>query len=133
MRIEVGPKDLEKGVVTISRRDILTKEEVKFSEIKKHLAKEMAEYDKNLFAKALANREQRTYQVDTFAEYLKILATKPGFVLVPFCGRVECEMQIKEQTATNSRCIPFNYQTEQKPCFHCQQLTTLKAYFGRAY
>jgi len=42
-------------------------------------------------------------------------------------------MQIKEQTATNSRCIPFNYQTEQKPCFHCQQLTTLKAYFGRAY
>jgi len=133
IRIEVGPRDLANGVITISRRDTRQKEQVKFSEVKDYVTEQIKEYDKNLFAKALKNREDRTYQAKTLAEYKEIINTKPGFVLVPFCGRVICETQIKEKTSTNSRCIPFEYDQSEKPCFHCEMPTKLKVYFGRAY
>jgi len=133
LRIEIGPRDLANNQVTISRRDTGEKQLVGLKDVGDVIPDLLTAYDQNLYDLALANREARTYQVKTFQEYLDIINTRPGFVLVPFCGRVEDEEAIKQESATNSRCIPFEYEADEQPCFHCGQPTTLKVYFGRAY
>lgn len=134
IRVEVGPRDLANGVVTISRRDTQEKQQVELANVADFIREEIKKYDKALFANALKNREDRTYQADTLEEYEKIInSDKPGFVLVPFCGRVECEQEVKDKTSTNSRCIPFKYDETEKPCFNCKQQTKIKTYFARAY
>lgn len=91
------------------------------------------EYDANLYAKALKNREERTSRANSIEEYKNILAQNQGFVLVPFCGEIECEDDVKKQTSTNSRCIPFDQDNKTEKCFNCNKDTTLKVYFARAY
>jgi prolyl-tRNA synthetase len=133
LRIEIGPRDLANNQVTISRRDTGEKQLVALKDVAAIIPDLLTAYDQNLYDLALANREARTYRAKTFQEYLEIINTRPGFVLVPFCGRVEDEEAIKQESATNSRCIPFEYEADEQPCFHCGRPTTLKVYFGRAY
>jgi prolyl-tRNA synthetase len=130
IRIEIGPRDLENGCVTISRRDLRNKVQVKLADIVDYVNTEMVAYDAALFATALKNREAKTFQATTMSEYQTILAKGNGIVLVPFCGDVKCEADVKQKTATNSRCIK-----EQKKgkCFNCNKDSELMVYFGRAY
>lgn len=133
LRIEIGPRDLEKGVVVISRRDTKEKVEVALTEITNHVEKMISDYDLNIYNQALNNRETRTTQVFTIDEYMKVLETNQGFVLVPFCGDIDCENDVKKQTSTNSRCIPFEQENKIMNCFNCNKETKMKVYFARAY
>ncbi|ATG97588.1 proline--tRNA ligase [Mesoplasma lactucae] len=133
LRIEVGPRDLQNGVVTISARDNQEKTQVKLDEVVDFVTKEITNYDERLFTRAKNNLATHTFEAKTIDEYEKGINTKPGLYLVPFCGRVECEEEVKKRTSTNSRCIPFEYDHSEEPCFNCGMKTTIKAYFGRAY
>ncbi|ATZ18181.1 proline--tRNA ligase [Mesoplasma melaleucae] len=133
LRIEVGPRDLENNQVIISRRDTREKVQVNVNEVEKVVDQMIKEYDVNLYAKALKNREDRTSKAKTIEEYKTILAENQGFVLVPFCGEIACEKDVKKQTSTNSRCIPFEQDNKTENCFNCNKETNLKVYFARAY
>ncbi|AUB31227.1 proline--tRNA ligase [Spiroplasma floricola] len=133
IRIEVGPRDLKDGVVTISRRDLRNKVQVKLEEVENYIEKEIIEYDKNLYNKALENRKNKTFKANTLEEYRAIIDKTPGFVLVPFCGDIECENDIKQKTSTNSRCIPENEKQVKSKCFNCNKDSELMVYFARAY
>jgi len=134
VRIEVGPRDLENNEVTISRRDDQTnKVKVKLEDIAKTVNEMIEQYDKSLFAKALENRKNRTSSAETFDEYMEKLKTNQGFVLVPFCGRIECEDDVKAKSSTNSRCIPFGVEQTHGKCFNCGRDSELRVYFARAY
>ncbi|AHI52549.1 proline--tRNA ligase [Spiroplasma culicicola] len=133
LRIEVGPRDLANGVVTISRRDIRSKEQIKLEDVKTYIDTQIQEYDKNIYNIALQNREQRTFKASTIEEYMKLLDEKQGFVLVPFCGEISCENDIKEKTQTNSRCIPDGVEQTKSKCFNCQKESNNMVYFARAY
>ncbi|AVN59089.1 proline--tRNA ligase [Mesoplasma florum] len=133
LRIEIGPRDLENNQVTISRRDTREKIQVNVNEVTNAVDQMIKEYDANLYAKALKNREERTSRANSIEEYKNILAKNQGFVLVPFCGEIECEDDVKKQTSTNSRCIPFDQDNKTEKCFNCNKDTTLKVYFARAY
>ncbi|QBQ07400.1 prolyl-tRNA synthetase [Spiroplasma gladiatoris] len=133
IRIEVGPRDIANGVVTISRRDIRNKEQVKINEVKEYVNKQILEHDKNIFNIALNNLNSRTFKANTIEEYQEILENKQGLVLVPFCGDIDCENDIKEKTQTNSRCIPDNVEHKKSKCFNCKRDSDKLVYFARAY
>ncbi|AVN62497.1 proline--tRNA ligase [Mesoplasma coleopterae] len=133
LRIEVGPRDLENNQVTISRRDTREKIQVNLNEVETIVDQMIKDYDANLYAKALKNREDRTSKASSIEEYKNILGQNQGFVLVPFCGEIACEEDVKKQTSTNSRCIPFEQDNKTEKCFNCNKETTLKVYFARAY
>lgn len=134
LRIELGARDLVNGNVTISRRDTHQKEVVKIKEIPTIIKKIAYDYDENLLSKAQEYSRNHTSQGLTLVDYQKRLKTKPGYVLLPFCGRVECEKNIKATTSTNSRCIPLKQKNHSdQNCFYCGQKATCQVYFGRAY
>ncbi|ALD66083.1 proline--tRNA ligase [Spiroplasma cantharicola] len=133
IRIEVGPRDLKDGVVTISRRDLRNKVQIKLAEVENYINKEILEHDKNLYKKALKNRTDKTFKAKTLKEYVSIIEKTPGFVLVPFCGEIECENDVKQKTSTNSRCIPEGVEQTKSKCFNCNKVSSLMVYFARAY
>lgn len=134
IRIEIGPRDLENNQITISRRDQQeNKIKINYNDVKKVVDQMIKEYDQTLYNNALENRKNRTFKANSIEEYIEILKQNQGFVLVPFCGRIECEEDIKTKTATNSRCIPFDQKQVQGKCFNCKKDTCLQVLFARAY
>ncbi|ADK69138.1 proline--tRNA ligase [Mycoplasma mycoides subsp. mycoides] len=134
IRIEIGPRDLENNQITISRRDQQeNKIKIDYKDVKKVVDQMIKDYDLSLYNSALENRKNRTFKANTIEEYIEILKQNQGFVLVPFCGRVECEQDIKTKTATNSRCIPFDQKEVKAKCFNCKKDTCLQVIFARAY
>ncbi|WP_027062932.1 proline--tRNA ligase [Mesoplasma seiffertii] len=133
VRIEIGPRDLENGQVTISRRDTREKLTVALKDVATTVETMISDYDRALYSNALANRKARTSTASTLEEYVEKLQSNQGFVLVPFCGRVECETEVKQKTSSNSRCIPFDVEQQCAKCFNCGMDSTLKVYFARAY
>ncbi|WP_338972618.1 proline--tRNA ligase [Spiroplasma endosymbiont of Panorpa germanica] len=133
IRIEIGPRDLESDIVVISRRDTKEKKQISISEIEKTVKEMISSYDKNIYNMALENRKSRTFEANTLSEYTNILNEKTGFVLVPFCGEISCEADVKAKTQTTSRCIPEGVKQEKGKCFNCGKESKLKVYFARSY
>lgn len=133
LRIEIGPRDLANGTAVVSRRDIRTKEIVVLEDLKSYIEKNIKEYDQNLYKIADKNAKSKIFVASSFDEYKDRLSKGNGIVLVPFCGDVSCEADVKNKTSTNSRCIPEKYDMSNEKCFNCGKDTTLKVYFGRAY
>lgn len=106
VRIEIGKRDLEKGLVTLTRRD--TKEKYSISvkdDIVKAVKELMATMQKDMFNRAKARRDSQTHEAHNLKEFEKIMNETPGFVRADWCGDEACEMKIKEIRGTKSRCI----------------------------
>src|SRR5699024_11950923 len=73
----------------------------------------------NLFNKALAHREEKTSTATSLASFKETLEDKGGFIKAMWCGDVECEENIREQTGATSRCIPFEQERIAKTCVSC--------------
>ena len=72
------------------------------------------------------------YKADTYEE-LKREITKPGFVLIPWCGNNECEDHIKDTFGVKSRCIPRDNPDTDKPCIICNKKGKYNLYIGKQY
>ncbi len=106
LRIEIGNRDLQNGVVTLARRD--TKEKIQVSkkeDIVKSCTTLLKTIQSDMLEKATKRRDEKTYTATTLAEFEKIMNTHPGFVKADWCGNPECETRIKEIRGTKSRCI----------------------------
>ena len=113
VRIDLGPRDLEKGVITIVRRD--TREKITISkdcDVVKVVSDLLDNIQNNLYEKALVRRNEMTYTAKNLDELENIMTNNPGFVKAMWCGNVECENKIKEIRGTKSRCIPFDSEQE---------------------
>ena len=108
IRIEIGPRDLEKGVVLISRRDEECKKEIKIEILEKELNKELDKMHKNLFDIAKEETDKVTIEVDNFKDFEKAIKEDKR-CLVPWAESIESEEEIKEKTGAKSSCIPFEY------------------------
>lgn len=97
IRLEVGPKDVDKKQVIAVRRDTAKKETLKITELKK-LSKMLNDMQASLFKKAVKFLDSRVNDAKTMDEMKKILEKKGGFVRTNWCGSPECEDHIKDQT-----------------------------------
>ena len=130
-RIEIGPRDIENGVVTIVRRDTFEKTTVPMAEIAEHMASLMQDIHNSMFAKAKDMRDARIQEVHD-AEALR-QATQSGFALGMWCADAECESQIKADMGVTTRCMPFEVEPVDEVCCHCGKPAKHVMYFAKAY
>ena len=106
VRIEIGKRDYDNGVITLARRD--TREKVTESidcDIVTVVKNLLNDIQQNLYNRAVARKEELTYECHNLKEIEEIMNTKPGFVKAMWCGDEACELRMKEIRGTKSRCI----------------------------
>jgi prolyl-tRNA synthetase len=134
LRMEIGPKDVAKGSVVLARRDKPGKEGKSFvpqEGIAGAVQQALAEIQKALFDRALAFREAHTFEPKDFVEFRE--AVEKGFARSYWCGKDECEEQIKEGTKATLRCIPLAQPGGTGVCIFCGDPAAELAIFGKAY
>lgn len=134
LRMEIGPKDLEKGHVVLVRRDTGEKIFVKEEELEKTLKSLLEEIQKNMFQQALDFRTENTRFCNDYQEFKEIIEEKKGLVITGWCGRDECEERIKDESKATIRCIPLEEEGKGEGlCICCGQEARETVYFARAY
>ncbi|SFR62077.1 proline--tRNA ligase [Anaeromicropila populeti] len=133
VRIELGPKDIEANQAVIVRRDTREKIVVSLDEIETELAKVLDTMQAEMLERARTHRDNHTYTAANYDEFKDIVANKPGFVKAMWCGDLECEMKIKEDTTATSRCMPFEQEEISGTCVCCGKPAKTMVYWGKAY
>jgi len=133
VRLEVGPRDLENGVVTVFRRDTLEKFTLPLEGLQEKLADLMEDIQKTLFEQAKAFRDERTVTVHNMEELEA--AVQNGFAKAMWCGEQACEDEIKEKFNASSRNMPFDQEgnTFGETCVCCGKKAKKVMYFAKAY
>jgi prolyl-tRNA synthetase len=131
LRIEIGPKEIETGKVTVIRRDTGEKLTVSEDEISYEVEKILEDIQNNLYKKAVDFREKNTKIVDTWDDFKKEIET--GFVLAHWCGDKEIEKKICEETGATIRCIPFDKKKEEGKCVYSGKKSEGRVLFAKSY
>ena len=132
VRLALGMRDLENGTIEVARRDTLTKETQPIDTIVDHIKILLTEIQANIYAKAVAFREENTFVVDTWDEF-KEQIEKGGFLMAHWDGTAETEEKIKEETKATIRCIPLNSVEEAGKCVYSGRESAKRVVFARAY
>lgn len=133
VRLEIGPKDIEKNQVVLVRRDTREKIFVPINELEARVTQLLDEIQQSLYNKAKGVREEKTYIARNMDEFKEVADTKPGFIKAMWCGSKECEDKIKEVAGTTSRCIPFAQENISDTCVCCSEKAKHLVYWGKAY
>ena len=112
VRLVLGARDLEKGLVEVMRRDTLEKENVSVEGIEEYIKNLLDDIQANIYKKAIDFRDAHIYECDNYDEF-KERIKDGGFFLCHWDGTEETEARIKEETQATIRCVPFMFeQTE---------------------
>src|SRR5688500_17722497 len=133
VRLELGPKDLEKSQVFSARRDTREKAAIPFDGLADRITTLLSGIQANLLARARQYREEHTSEVSTWDEFVAAMAGRPGFVIAAWCGSADCEAQIKTETQATLRNIPLGSPRIEGKCVKCGQSAGVKAWFAKAY
>jgi prolyl-tRNA synthetase len=134
LRMEIGPKDIEKGTVVLARRDKPGREGKAFvsrDNVAQTVSDLLREIQASLLAKATAFRDANTHEPRDYEEFKQ--AVEKGFARVYWCGDADLEQKIKEETKATVRCIPLEQKGEEGTCFRTGKPTTEQAIFAKAY
>jgi prolyl-tRNA synthetase len=133
LRIEVGPRDLDKNQVTLVRRDNGQKTPAALNEAVQAVQAMLDAIQAGLFQKAVEFRERHTHLVDDYARFNEILDGESGFLWSHWCGSDACEERVKNETKATIRCIPKDRTTEKGKCVVCGADSEGRVIFARAY
>jgi len=133
IRVEIGPKDIEKSAVMVARRDTRQKESLPMDGLPARIRGLLDEIQQNLLARALQFREQHTQRVSSYEEFKQAMEGRPGFVVAPWCGSAECEAQIKAETQATIRNMPLGSPAPTGKCIRCDGTAVAEAWFAKAY
>ena len=133
LRLEIGPKDLEKRSVFSARRDTKAKAPLPMDGLAGHVRGLLDEIQANLLARARAFRESHTSTASTWEQFTQTMEGRPGFVISPWCETDECEAAIKAETQATIRNIPFGSETPTGVCVKCGKPAVVNAWFAKAY
>lgn len=133
VRVTIGARDLQNGVVEVARRDTKEKESIGLNEVVGHIKQLLEAIQANLYNRAKEFREDRTTKADTWEEFVRLLDEKGGFISAHWDGSPETEEKIKEQTKATIRCIPLNNEQEEGKCILTGKASTQRVLFARAY
>jgi prolyl-tRNA synthetase len=134
VRMEIGPKDLEKSQVVLARRDTREKAFVPMDGLVAKVEEMLATIQQALFDRAVQFRTEHTTETDSYDEFKQIMDGRPGFVISPWCGSEKCEADIKAETQATIRNIPFTAKPATgKKCLKCDAPATTHAWFAKSY
>ena len=134
VRIEIGPKDIEKGEVVVVRRNDREKIVVKIKDLNKELPKILEDIQKDMFDSAKKFLDAHIYEAKNIDEMKKIGEEKIGFIKAMWCGSPECEDEIKSATGGyGSRCLADDEEAISDKCVFCGKKAEHKVVWGKSY
>jgi len=131
LRIEIGPKDIEKQSMVVAKRYNREKSSLSVAEIEK-ITLILDEIQKEMLKKAQEQAKKNTKDILDYTEF-KSKIEEGGFMNAPWCGKLECEEQIKEETGADIRVIPFDSDNSNLKCVYCQKQSVSIPIFARGY
>jgi len=134
LRIEIGPKDVEKGSVALARRDRPGREGKSFvpqAGLAAAVADLLTDIQKSLLERATAFRDSHIFDPKDYAELTEVVQN--GWAYSYWCESVECEARVKEDTKATTRCMPLDQSFGKGKCIVCGKEAERKVYFARAY
>ena len=133
-RIEIGPKDIEKGQAVIVRRDTREKIVTPIEKIEETLAEVLETMQNDMFERAKAFLDSHINEATTMDEMNEKFIENLGFIKAMWCGDEACEDEIKAQTGgATSRCIPEEEEQLSDVCVCCGKPAKHMVYWGKAY
>ncbi len=133
LRLELGPRDLEKAQATAVKRPNRAKSALPLEGAAERAQELLGEVQEEMLAAARARRDAATFAVESYQEFKSRLESPGGFLLAPWCGRAECEIAIQDETKATVRCIAFDQPEENGRCVRCGQPSSRRVHFARAY
>ncbi len=133
VRVELGPRDLENGQVTVVRRDTKEKESIPRAAVAGRVAELMDEIQKSLFSRALEFREANSHRLDSYDEFRVRIEEPGGFFWMPWCGSGDCEARVKNETKATIRCMPDDTPEESGKCVVCGGASRRRVVWAKAY
>ncbi|HLP74247.1 MAG TPA: proline--tRNA ligase [Bacteroidales bacterium] len=133
VRIAIGPRDIENKTVEIARRDTLKKEIYPLEKVALIVKDLLEDIQKEIYNKALKFRQENTFYVDTWDDFVKVLDQPGGFIMAHWDGTAETEEKIKEETKATIRCIPFDSPEEEGKCIYSGKPSRKRVLFARSY
>ncbi len=134
LRIEIGPKDVEKGQVALARRDLpgrAGKSFVSQTALARTVSLLLSEIQDSLLRAATAFRDANIHDPKDYQELKQVV--EDGWAFSWWCGDKACEAKVKEDTKATTRCIPFEQPAGSGTCIVCGKKAEKKVYFARAY
>ncbi|MEA3441161.1 MAG: proline--tRNA ligase [Chloroflexota bacterium] len=134
LRIEIGPRDVEKNSVAFARRDKPGREGKTFvsqDQLTAQVAEMLERIQASLYDRALAFRESNTHNPKDYDELREVV--KSGWAYSWWCGDEACEQQVKDDTKATTRCMPLDQPQGEGTCIVCNRPSMKKIYFARAY
>ena len=133
LRIEIGPKDIEKFQVLTARRDTREKAGVPMDGLAARVREILDDIQRNLFERAVTFRDEHTQRAASYDQFKDLLEGRPGFVIAPWCGSAACEAHIKTDTQATIRNIPMSGAVPAGTCIRCDSPAQSEAWFAKAY
>jgi prolyl-tRNA synthetase len=133
LRLEIGPKDIEKSQVMLVRRDTREKLPTPIDGMATRIIELLDEVQRSLYARALAFRDEHTQRVSGYEDFKRAMEGRPGFVIAPWCGNADCEAQIKTDTQATIRNMPIGAAAPSGACVRCDKQATAEAWFAKSY
>ena len=133
LRVEIGPKDMEKQQCCIARRDTGEKTFVPLADLESAVQQLLRDVHDNLYAMAEKNLEDNTFDLTTWEEVRDMARGRGGFARTKWCGSLECELAMKEKAGVSSRCMPLKQSGTVGKCPVCGKECTTDIYWGVAY
>lgn len=133
-RIEVGPRDVEKGSFVMKSRLGGDKQFVDLVDASAAwLSALLDEAQQALHDRALAYREENTRRAESYEELKAILSEHGGFVRCWFKQSPDREATIQDETKASVRCIPFDQPGGTGTCIVSGEETDTEVLFAQAY
>lgn len=131
LRVEIGPKDIEKQKIVLAKRFNKEKISIGFEDTEE-IIQVLEKIQKQMLENAKINSDKLTKKVSEYADF-KNEIEKGGFLISPWCGKSECEEKIKDETGADIRVIPFDSGNTQNQCIYCRKQSISTPIFARGY
>jgi len=134
LRLEIGPKDVQKNSVMAARRDIPGRAGKTFlsqDNLPAQVGSLLAEIQMGMLERATKFRDDHIFEPKDYEDLKQVV--QDGWALAWWCGSGECEVKVKEDTKATTRCIPLDQSSDTGRCVVCGEKATHKVYFAKAY
>ncbi|MBE6923584.1 MAG: proline--tRNA ligase [Ruminococcaceae bacterium] len=133
LRVECGPRDLEKGECVLVRRTDREKVVIKLEDLETAVAEQLKVVQQQMFDKAKKNLDEHIFEAHSIEEAKALQDANGGYIKTMWCGDLECELAMKEKAGMSSRCIPFAQENLDDKCPCCGKPASKMVYWGIAY
>lgn len=133
LRLEVGPRDLSEGKVSITRRVDGVKKTWRLEEVESLVLPELSDVHEAMYAKAYDYLQDHLVEVTDYPSLGQVVTSGRGYAKVMWCGKRQCEDKVKEDYNATSRCLPFDQTPFDGKCVVCGGKAESVVLFDRAY